>query len=101
MATSSFNIGDLNSDIAALNSKMIKKTTVAGTTDASGNITAGNVSERTIIGACPDRSVNAEVVSAFVSTYASGVTYMLHCVKGDGTVVANQNVGIVITYVDP
>ena len=90
----------VESQIASLNSKLIQKTTVTGTTDASGNIGSFSPTSRLIIGAYPDRTVNAEVMVVFVTTTASGAAYMLRCLNSQNAVVANANVAVVVSYIN-
>lgn len=89
-----------NTGLTTLNSKMVKTTVVTGSTDAAGNVGLGATSTRLIIGVCPDRTVNADVLSAFLTTTANGSNYMAKCVNANLQAVTSVNVGIKIAYID-
>lgn len=96
-------VTNLGSQITALNNgltSVVKKVTLSGTTDSSGNIGGGSTSSRIMLSAVPNRTVNAEISSALITTTAARTAYMVHCIKSDGSVLANANVSIVCVYVD-
>lgn len=89
-------INEINSSL----SNLIKKTKITDSTDASGNIGLGSTSTRLILEVYPDRTVNPDVLSCFLTTTATGTIYMAKCVNNNLQPVASTNVAVWIVYKD-
>lgn len=94
---------NLNGDVSEIKSSLsnlIKTTKITGSTDASGNIGIGSTSTRVITEVYPDRTVNPDVLSCFLTITANGATFMAKCVNANLQAVARANVAVWVVYKD-